>query len=114
VTAPPPPSAILRHADLAIDVDRHEARLAGRLVPLTTVEFRLLAALLEADGRVLSRDQLMDAVYGAGGDGEVLERTVDVHLGRLRDKLGDPADSPRYIATVRGVGYRTAPRPDPP
>ena len=78
--------------------------------PLTAVEFRLLVALLEADGRVLTRDQLLDAVYGQD-EAEVLDRTVDVHIGRLRDKLGDDAERPRYVATVRGVGYRAAPVP---
>ena len=98
----------IRHADLVVDVDRHEVRVGDRLVPLTSVEFRLLVTLLEADGRVLTRDQLLDAVYGQD-DAEVLDRTIDVHIGRLRDKLGDDADRPRYVATVRGVGYRSAP-----
>ena len=53
--------------------------------------------------------KLLDAVYGQDG-AEVLDRTVDVHIGRLRDKLGDDADDPRYVATVRGVGYRAAGR----
>jgi len=108
-TAHPPDAAPLRHADLTLDMARHEVRQDGRLVPLTSVEFRLLATLLAANGRVLSRDQLLDAVYGATGEGEVLDRTVDVHIGRLRDKLGDRADEPRYVATVRGAGYRAAP-----
>ena len=77
-------------------------------IPLTKVEFRLLASLIEAGGRVLTRDQLLDAVYGHDQT-EVLDRTVDVHIGRLRDKLGDDAEHPRYVATVRGVGYRVAP-----
>ena len=109
---PAPDAAPLRHADLPLDLARHEVRQGGRLVPLTSVEFRLLATLLAANGRVLSRDQLLDAVYGATGEGEVLDRTVDVHIGRLRDKLGDRADEPRYVATVRGAGYRAAPLPD--
>lgn len=98
----------LRRADLLVDPDRHEVTRAGQAVPLTRVEFRLLLAILDADGRVLSRDQLLDAVYGHDGT-DVLDRTVDVHVGRLRDKLGDDADQPRYVATVRGVGYRAAP-----
>ena len=81
-------------------------------MPLTRVEFSLLATLLEADGRVLTRDQLLDAVYGSG-EADVLDRTIDVHVGRLRDKLGDDADRPRYVMTVRGVGYRSAPAPTP-
>jgi DNA-binding response OmpR family regulator len=107
-----PPQLV--HVDLVVDVARHEVRQAGRPVPLTSVELRLLVALLQADGRVLSRDQLLDAVYGPSGDGEVLDRTVDVHIGRLRDKLGDRAEAPRYVATVRGAGYRAAPPPTAP
>jgi DNA-binding response OmpR family regulator len=115
--ARPEPSALpgaaaqrppLRRADLVVDADRYEVTRAGAIVPLTRVEFRLLLAILDADGRVLSRDQLLDAVYGQDG-AEVLDRTVDVHVGRLRDKLGDDAEQPRYVATVRGVGYRAAP-----
>ena len=101
---------LLRQADLVVDRSRHEVRIGDRLVPLTAVEFRLLVALLEADGRVLSRDHLLDALYGQD-EADVLDRTVDVHVGRLRDKLGDDADRPRYVATVRGVGYRAAPQP---
>jgi two-component system alkaline phosphatase synthesis response regulator PhoP len=98
----------LRHADLLVDPERHEVTRGGRAIPLTRVEFRLLHTILEADGRVLSRDQLLDAIYGQD-QADVLDRTVDVHVGRLRDKLGDDADRPRYVATVRGVGYRAAP-----
>ena len=83
----------IRHGDLVVDRDRHEVRVGGRLVALTAVEFRLLVALLEADGRVLTRDQLLDAVYGQD-EAEILDRTVDVHIGRLRDKLGDDAERP--------------------
>ena len=100
----------IRHGDLVVDPDRHEVRVDGRFVSLTSIELRLLVALLEADGRVLSRDQLLDAVYGHD-EAEILDRTVDVHIGRLRDKLGDDAEQPRYVATVRGVGYRAAPIP---
>jgi DNA-binding response OmpR family regulator len=98
----------LRHADLLVDPDRYEVTRDGQPVPLTRVEFRLLQAIVEADGRVLSRDQLLDAIYGQDA-ADVLDRTVDVHIGRLRDKLGDDAERPRYVATVRGVGYRAAP-----
>jgi len=97
----------LVHGDLVVDVDRHEVTRHGRPIPLTRVEFRLLHTILDADGRVLTRDQLLDAVYGSD-QADVLDRTVDVHIGRLRDKLGDDADAPRYVATVRGVGYRAA------
>jgi DNA-binding response OmpR family regulator len=108
----PPPRPPLRHADLVLDVDRFEITRDGRPIPLTRVEFRLLQVLIEADGRVLTRDQLLDAIYGRDAE-HVLDRTIDVHLGRLRGKLGDDAETPRYIATVRGVGYRAAPDPLP-
>jgi DNA-binding response OmpR family regulator len=98
----------LVHGDLVLDRRRYEVSRAGRPIVLTNVEFRLLATLLEADGRVLTRDQLLDALYGSD-EADVLDRTIDVHIGRLRDKLGDDADNPRYVATVRGVGYRSAP-----
>ena len=97
----------LQHADLVLDRDRFEVIRDGEPVPLTRVEFRLLETILAADGRVLTRDQLLDAVYGDDG-AEILDRTIDVHVGRLRDKLGDDPDHPRYVATVRGVGYRAA------
>src|ERR1700736_5158317 len=96
----------VRYGDLAIDLDRLEVRRANRLPSLTPAEFRLLPALIQAEGRVLTRQVLLDALYGPV-QGDALERTIDVHVGRLRDKLGDPADRPRYIATVRGAGYRS-------
>jgi DNA-binding response OmpR family regulator len=99
---------VLRHADLVIDLDRHQVTRRGRPVQLTTAEFRLLAALVEADGRVLTREMLLDALYGSNYV-EVLDRTIDVHIRRLREKLGDDVEVPRYIATVRGAGYRAAP-----
>jgi DNA-binding response OmpR family regulator len=110
-TAPPGPRpvpATFSQHDLTIDTERHEVRRGGEPVALTPVEFKLLVTLVAADGRVLSRDQLLDAVYGSG-DGDVLDRTIDVHIGRLREKLGDDAEQPRYVMTVRGVGYRAAP-----
>ena len=102
-------SGVIHHNDLVLDAARHEVTIGGSPVQLTHVEFRLLQTLLEADGRVLSRDQLLDAVYGAD-QSEVLDRTIDVHIRRLRDKLGDDPEAPRYVATVRGAGYRSAPR----
>jgi DNA-binding response OmpR family regulator len=99
---------VLRQADLEIDLDRHEVRRADGVVPLSLAEFRLLAALVAADGHVLSRESLLDALYG-DGEGDALDRTIDVYIRRLREKLGDDPDAPRYVATVRGIGYRAAP-----
>lgn len=96
---------ILQHGDLTIDLDRIEVRRNGNALALTPAEFRLLVALVQARGRVLSRQALLDALYGPS-QGDALERTVDVHVGRLRDKLGEDLASPRYILTVRGTGYR--------
>lgn len=99
---------LLIHDGLSVDRSRHVVEVDGRPVSLSATELRLLVAILEGDGRVLSRDQLLDAVYGRG-EVEVLDRTIDVHVRRLREKLGDDPDHPRYVATVRGVGYRAAP-----
>jgi DNA-binding response OmpR family regulator len=103
----PPERGLLRHADLEIDVDRHQVLRAGEELDLSPLEFRLLAALVEAEGRVLSRDRLLDVLGGPHSEG-VMERSVDVYVGRLRSKLGDDPDRPRYVATVRGTGYRAA------
>ena len=100
-----PGRAPLRLGDLTVDRDRHEVRVGDRLVEVSPTGFRLLVALLEADGRVLTRDGLLDALYGHDEDA-VLDRTIDANIRRLRVQLGDDADEPRFIATVRGVGYR--------
>jgi two-component system, OmpR family, alkaline phosphatase synthesis response regulator PhoP len=107
-TTPATPIKVIRHGDLTVDPDRHEVRRDdGAVIDLTRVEFRLLQSILAADGRVLSRDQLLDAVYGHEAE-DVMDRTIDVHIRRLRDKLDDDPEAPRYVQTVRGVGYRAA------
>ncbi len=109
--AEPPSSAsrdeCLRSADLVVDRARHRVWAADREVALSALELRLLWALLDADGRTLSRDQLLDAIHGEG-EGDVLDRAIDVYVKRLREKLGEDPAAPRYIETVRGVGYRAA------
>jgi DNA-binding response OmpR family regulator len=101
------PPATLVLADLVVDASRHRVTVAGREAALSALELRLLVALLEADGRVLGRDRLLDALYGAG-EGDVSDRAIDVYVKRIREKLGDDPDAPRYVATVRGAGYRAA------
>jgi two-component system phosphate regulon response regulator PhoB len=92
-----------RVGDLEVDEPRHRATVGGRALELTAKEFSLLGALLHANGRVLSREQLLHAVWGYANAAEIESRTVDVHIRRLREKLGPEA---RRILTVKGVGYR--------
>lgn len=106
----PRSDGVLQHADLEIDLGRQEVSRDGQLLDLSLLEFRLLAALVGAGGRVLSRDRLLDVLSGPFAEG-VQERSVDVYVGRLRSKLGDDPDRPRYVATVRGAGYRAAREP---
>jgi len=96
----PPPQDVIALGDLAVDLRRREARRAGEVVALTTREFDLLAFLANNVGLALSRQQLLDGVWGTDWYGD--ERTVDVHVAQLRKKLG--SDLP--LATVWGVGYR--------
>jgi DNA-binding response OmpR family regulator len=97
----------LRMGELELDAARDRVTLEGRPVDLSALERRLLGALMAAEGRTLTRDQLLDAIHGAG-QSDAFDRAVDVYVKRLREKLGDDPASPRYVATVRGVGYRAA------
>ncbi len=89
---------------LLIDPSRHEVHLDGEPIPLTHAELGILTALARAHGRVLSRVQLLDAVFGV--ERWVAERTIDVHVRRLRQKLEDDPGAPEIVLTVRGAGYR--------
>jgi two-component system alkaline phosphatase synthesis response regulator PhoP len=94
---------------LRIDTGRHEVERNGEKVELTALEFKLLATLATYAGMVLSRDQLLERVWGYDFYGE--DRVVDVHIGHIRQKLeADPAD-PQFVVTVRGVGYKFADEP---
>jgi len=90
---------------LEVDPNAIEARLDGAPLELTPFEFRLLLGLMRRPGRVFTRDDLIDALHGDDDPG-IIDRTIDVHLGRLRRKLGDDASAPRFIGTVRTVGYK--------
>ena len=103
------PATVLRFEGLSIDKDGREVRLDGAPVNLSALEFDVLTALAETPGRVFSRRQLLEGVWGYDFFGD--ERVVDVHIRSLRARLGDDAASPRLIATVRGVGYKFAGRP---
>ena len=88
---------------LEIDFEAREVMVEGRRPPLTAYEFELLAVLARAACRVLSREQLLDALKGAAY--ETFDRSIDVHISKLRSKLERNPKEPRYIKTVRGVGY---------
>ena len=91
----------LQHHDLALDIERHQCTYRGDEVVLTAKEFLLLTSLMRRPGRVLTRERLLEEVWGEGI--AVTHRTVDTHMKRLREKLGPAGD---LIDTVRGVGYR--------
>lgn len=92
--------------ELAVDVGRHEVRLAGELIEVTPTEFKLLEVLASAPGRARSRQELLDAALGF--DHYALDRTVDVHIMNLRRKIEDDHRQPRYLLTVYGRGYKMA------
>jgi DNA-binding response OmpR family regulator len=95
---------IYRFGDAEVDFGRCELRRAGKPVELTALEFKLLAAFIRNGGKVLSRDQLLDLVWGHGTF--VTDRVVDNHVVTLRKKVEPEPSEPRYIVSVRGLGYR--------
>jgi len=97
----------LEVAGLCMDTRAMSATLDGKTLVLTTYEFMLLQALAERAGRVLSREQLVDLVRGSAD--EAFERSVDVHISHLRQKLNDDPRNPKRLKTVRGVGYMLVP-----
>jgi DNA-binding response OmpR family regulator len=93
-----------RFGDCEVDFDRSEVRCKGKPISLTALEFRLLKAFIQRRGRVLSRDQLIDAAWGPSTI--VTERVVDTHILNLRRKIEPTPEKPRYICSIRGMGYR--------
>tara|TARA_B100000475_G_scaffold200889_1_gene186510 strand:- start:970 stop:1656 length:687 start_codon:yes stop_codon:yes gene_type:complete len=93
--------------DLKIDINSHEVFVDNMQINLTALEFKLLNKLVETRGRVQSRDQLLEDVWGYSA--EVTTRTVDTHIKRLRNKLGSMG---KYVQTIRGVGYKFSRQPD--
>src|SRR5438876_8896759 len=104
-TARERPSRVLQRGPLEMDLDRYCVSVDGAEIHLTPVEFRLLQALLESPERAFTRDQLLNHIY-AHHEAFSIDRAIDVHVGKVRQKLGDDPDRPRFIATVRGVGYK--------
>jgi DNA-binding response OmpR family regulator len=90
--------------DLVLDVDGREVTVAGRPIELTRTEFDVLCVLSSRPSMAFNRRQILDEVWDPGWVGD--EHIVDVHVAHLRRKLGDDAAEPRYVATIRGIGYR--------
>jgi DNA-binding response OmpR family regulator len=99
--------AVLQVGPLTIDSERHEARMADRLLKLTPIEFALLTCLAQQPGKVFTRDQLISLLWGE--DRFVEEHNLDVHIHAVRQQLEPDADRPRLLLTVRGVGYKLQP-----
>jgi DNA-binding response OmpR family regulator len=98
--------ALLSSGDLMLDRDKRKVTLDGQPVALTPSEYTLLQALMAAPGRVFSRQELLEHLYPDGD--AVIDRVVDVHIGKLRQKIETDATQPHYVLTVRGIGYQFA------
>jgi two-component system, OmpR family, response regulator len=110
VAAAPPapaPEAVLRFGPLLMRPAAREVRVSGATVALTTAEYELLLFLAQRAGRVVSRDEIMQGLRGLEFDG--LDRAIDARVSRLRRKIGDDAETPQRIKTVRGQGYLFVP-----
>ncbi len=101
---------VLRFGRLEIDLGERVARLAGQVCDLTSHQFDLLVVLAQSPGRVLSRDQIMDVLKGHPVD--AFDRSIDVHISRIRSVIEDDAKNPRRVLTVRGAGYVFAKKQD--
>jgi two-component system alkaline phosphatase synthesis response regulator PhoP len=99
------PQTVMEFENIKIDSEAKTAEVFGKTVKLTYKEFELLAYLAQNRNKVLSREQILSSVWGFDFDG-ITTRTVDIHIKTLRQKLGDNADKPLFIETVRGYGYK--------
>jgi DNA-binding response OmpR family regulator len=97
---------ILSHEDLVLDLEKRTVSLKGRPIQLTPHEYKLLQALMASPGRVFTRDELLNHLYPSGE--AVIDRVIDVHIGKLRQKIEEDSSNPQYIETVRGLGYQFA------
>ncbi len=102
-----PSASVVDVGDLRVDTATMTATLRGERLALTTYEFLLLRALAERNGRVLGRERLLEIMHGSSE--EAFDRSIDVHVSRLRHKLGDDPRNPRLLKTIRGVGYVLTP-----
>jgi DNA-binding response OmpR family regulator len=108
--APPELPSVLRTGPLILDRATHTVTVSGRPVNLTPTEFGILESLMTTPGRVFRRDELLETVQGVAF--EAYERTVDAHIKNLRRKIEPDPGHPRYVLTVRGIGYRINPEPE--
>ena len=97
----------LIHENMVMDLTKRRLTIDRHPVPLTPHEYALLTALMSAPGKAFTRDELLDRIYPAG-DATVIDRVVDVHIGKLRQKIEKDPSRPRHILTARGLGYRFA------
>ena len=98
-------SKLVKVKDLVLNLSAHELKRDGAMIPLTPTEFKLIRTLAENVDRVLTREQLLHYVWDFNAKG-LYSRTVDVHIGRVRGKIGDDRADPHYIVTVPGLGYK--------
>jgi DNA-binding response OmpR family regulator len=98
------PLAVISSGGLELDPEKHSVTRDGRPVALTSSEYKILQALMSSPGKAFSREELLDHCYRHGE--AVIDRVIDVHIGKLRQKIEDDSARPRFILTVRGHGYR--------
>lgn len=102
-SSPPEAKTVIRAGDLEIDLDRYTIQVKGKAVKLSSKEFEFVKCLIQSQGKVLTRDQLLERVWGYDSAMNIDTRTVDQHIARLREKLGSEASR---ILTIKNVGYR--------
>jgi DNA-binding response OmpR family regulator len=98
---------VLSFRGLVLDTEKHKVTVGGIPVSLTPHEFTILRSLISSPGKAFSRDELLDRLYPLG-EATVVDRVVDVHIGKIRQKIEKDPANPQYVLTVRGVGYRLA------
>jgi DNA-binding response OmpR family regulator len=105
-SAPIKEERLLSFGPLVMDLQKRRVTLNNRPISLTRFEYNLLATFMAAPGKIFSREELLTCLYPSGE--AVIDRVIDVHIGKLRQKIEDDVSTPRYILTVRGLGYRFA------
>jgi len=108
---PETPGGVQEFGPIRLDPDKHSVTMNDEPINLTPSEFKLLQTLMGYPGKVFTRSELLDRLYSDGG--EVIDRVIDVHMGKLRQKLEPNPSQPRYLLTVHGVGYRLSDEDSP-